>query len=442
MIKMYNQLIVMNLPYKRQKEKNILRNHEKNQGNSKWVKNSKEMPENILIRKFTPAVVFLRKGIYIRNQRRFDDLTRIKLYKEDFPMPEKDFADIDANYKSQTINDKILNFYDGFNSVAELEGFPYIDEEGRRSRVPLDIAKQCEREGVYNMSMQGAGELLRFRTDSDVIAVRAGFAEVYVGLNRGASAGFDLYSGKGGQLKFIGNRVIQPQQNQIEAMYSNLSDGDIKEYSLYFPLHCACCKIEIGINPDSKLLPPLPHALEKPVVFYGSSITNCGAVGRPGLGYPSIIARKLDFHLINMGLSGSCRGELCMAETIAKLDIAALVLEFDHNAPSPEFLEERHEPFFQHYRKYQPETPVLIMSKCDFDASDETKLRREIIINTWKNAVKQGDKNVYFLDGETLLEGDNREDCTQDRCHPNDYGSMLMAERISAKLRELISIPA
>jgi len=354
-------------------------------------------------------------------------------------MPEKDFANIDANYKSQVIGNTTLSFYDGFNSQAELEGFPYIDKLGRRSRVPLDIARQCEREGVFNMSMQGAGEILRFRTDSDVIAVRACFSEVYVGNNRGASAGFDLYSGRTSQIKFHGNRVIPQQQDQIEAMYSNLHCGNITEYSLYFPLHCACNKIEIGITPGSKFMSPLPHVYEKPVVFYGSSITNCGSAGRPGLCYPSIVARKLDFHLINMGLSGSCRGEICIAQAIAGLDIAALVMEFDHNAPSPEFLEERHEPFFRYYRNRRLGTPVIIMSKCDFDASDSTRRRREIIRRTWENAVKQGDKNVYFLDGETLFAGKNREDCTQDGCHPNDYGAMLMAEQIAIKLSELSS---
>ena len=34
-------------------------------------------------------------------------------------------------------------------------------------------------------------------------------------------------------------------------------------------------------------------------------------------------------------------------------------MEFDHNAPSPEFLAARHEPFFRRYRSRRPETPVL-----------------------------------------------------------------------------------
>ncbi len=172
--------------------------------------------------------------------------------------------------------------------------------------------------------------------------------------------------------------------------------------------------------------------------FYGSSITNCGSAGRPGLVYPSIIARYMNFHLINMGFAGSCLGELCIADTIAKLDIAALVLEFDYNAPDSRFLTERHEPFFKRFRALQPETPVLMLSRCDFTPEPECKARREVVANTWRNAVKTGDRNVDFIDGETLFAGKFREECTQDCCHPNDYGAVIMAEHIGDRLKSLL----
>ncbi len=355
-------------------------------------------------------------------------------------MKEKNFADLDSNFKSREIGETQLNFYNAFAAPFVLEGFPYQDEQGRRSRLPLSVAAQCEQPGVYPMSMQGSGEVIRFRTNSPVIGLSAEFSEVYNGNNRGGSDGFDLYIGTGSESLFRGNRMIPVGADRIDALYNNHlpQDGSFYDCTLYFPYHCATSSIAIGIRPGCAVEAPTPHRRLKPVVFYGSSITNCGSAGRPGLVYPSIVARRLDFPLINMGLSGSCRGELCIADTIAELDIAALVLEFDHNAPTPEFLESRHEPFFRRYRSKRPDTPVLILSKCDFYPDDTSAIRRRIIQKTWMNAVNSGDTHVEFLDGETLFSGPWREECTQDCCHPNDYGAILMAERIADRLKRML----
>ncbi len=354
-------------------------------------------------------------------------------------MKEKSFAELDANYQSQEIGSCKLEFHDGFALPFALEGFPYIDAEGRRSRLPLDVAAQCDMPGVYPMSMQGAGEVIRFRTDSPCVGFRAGFSEVYNGKNRGGSNGFDLYTGTGPESVFRGNRFIPVGAEHIEALYERLpAEGGLYDCALYLPFHSATSAIAIGVAPGSVIEPPTPHRVAKPVVFYGSSITMCGSAGNPGLVYPSIIARQLDFHLINMGFSGSCRGELGIADTIAELDIAALVIEFDHNAPTAAFLAERHQPFFRRYREQRPETPILLMSRCDFRPDNDSPLRREIVMRTWQNAVSAGDRKVEFLDGETLFAGAFREECTQDCCHPNDFGAVRMAERIADRLKRLL----
>ena len=69
-------------------------------------------------------------------------------------MNEKNFAELDANFKSRTIGNRELEFRDGFAAPFALEGFPYIDGEGRRSRLPLDIARMCDKkEGVFPLSL-------------------------------------------------------------------------------------------------------------------------------------------------------------------------------------------------------------------------------------------------------------------------------------------------
>lgn len=56
-------------------------------------------------------------------------------------VPEKDFSDLDTNYKPQNVNGREMVFHDGFAAPFALEGFPFLDAEGHRSRLPLEAAE-------------------------------------------------------------------------------------------------------------------------------------------------------------------------------------------------------------------------------------------------------------------------------------------------------------
>ena len=77
-----------------------------------------------------------------------------------------------------------------------------------------------------------------------------------------------------------------------------------------FPLYGGAAKVEIGLKEGCMILPPLPHKTNLPVLFYGSSITQGGCASRPGNAYTSMLCRKVDAEQINLGFSGSGRGEI------------------------------------------------------------------------------------------------------------------------------------
>jgi glutamine synthetase len=51
---------------------------------------------------------------------------------------------------------------------------------------------------------------------------------------------------------------------------------------------------------------------------------------------------------------------------------------------------------------------------------------------------EEGDKYVYFVDGCRLFDGELKESCTVDGCHPNDLGERKMAGYIGSVLAEVI----
>ena len=93
---------------------------------------------------------------------------------------EKDFSNLDRNYKNTSINGLELEFHPGYEAPIRVEGFPFTRPDGRPCRIPEDIVKRCEA-SLATYAFQGAGEQIRFRTDSPYFGIRAVFAEVNTG---------------------------------------------------------------------------------------------------------------------------------------------------------------------------------------------------------------------------------------------------------------------
>ena len=161
-----------------------------------------------------------------------------------------------------------------------------------------------------------------------------------------------------------------------------------------------------------------------------------GCASHPGNAYFNILSRRLDADIVNLGFSSGCKGEEAMAEYLANLDMSVLVYDYDHNADSAEFLKETHERTFKIIRKKQPNLPVIMITAADrkFGIPE----RRDVIYQTYKNAVISGDNNVYFIDGSTIYAPVGRGLCTVDHIHPNDIGFLMMANAVETVIKKIL----
>ena len=195
-------------------------------------------------------------------------------------------------------------------------------------------------------------------------------------------------------------------------------------------------ELYIGLQKDAVLKEAKPYKNTKPIVYYGSSVTQGGCASRPGMSYQAIISREFDYDYINLGFSGNGRAEDEIAEYISNLDMSVFVYDYDYNAPTPEYLEETHEKMFKTIREKQPDLPIIMMSRPKFFLNDRERKRRSIIETTYKNAISAGDKNVYFIDGEALTEL-CKDEGTVDGTHPTDFGFVSMANAVSKVLANI-----
>ena len=344
-----------------------------------------------------------------------------------------DIAKIDKNFAVETkIEREGLVFFDAESAPFRICGV-YRDGDKFR-RLPEAVSKAAN-DGVWRLHANTAGGRVRFVTDSPFIAISACMGNVgkmphfpFTG-----SIGFDLYSGK----RYF--RTFVPPVDVTEH-FEGIRDVEpgLREYTINFPLYSEVRKLYIGLQEGCRLEAAPEYTYSTPVVYYGSSITQGGCASRPGCAYQSIITRNLDCDHINLGFSGSARGEEAIADYIAGLKMSAFVYDYDHNAPTPEHLEATHEKMFRTIRAAQPELPILMLTRPKYYLSREEQERQAIVRRTYENALAAGDKNVYFIPGTELLLDLVREEALVDNCHPADGGFISMAHVIGQKLKEIL----
>lgn len=289
-----------------------------------------------------------------------------------------------------------------------------------------------------------AGIRLRFRSNTAVLSLKAEimFLPDMSRMTRAGSHGFDLYVGCDGEVP-VYKQTFMPESGsrQVLGEYVLPDGGRMRDFELNFPLYNGVAQFALGLSGNARLQPAIPRRLDKPVIFYGSSITQGGCASRPGNAYVNLLAQQLQIPTVNLGFSGNAKGEPEVARYIASRPMAAFVMDYDNNAESPEALMATHEPFFRIIREAQPSLPIVLLSRPNFDADPaDGARRREVVRRTYELARAAGDKRVWFIDGQELFETELRDACTVDGCHPNDLGFYRMYRRIRPVLEEALCI--
>ena len=303
-------------------------------------------------------------------------------------------------------------------------------------RLPREVAIQTS-DNVAALQNNCAGGRVRFRTDSPRIAFRY-TSHAICRMNHfplSGSAGLDLYTREDGEERWIYGFI--PTENREYQSTVTVPYPGMHTYTLNLPTYAGIKEVLIGIEKEAHWEPAEPYKIEKPVVFYGSSITQGGCSSRPGNTYEACLSRALDFHFINLGFSGCCRAEIPMMEYIRSLDMSLFVYDYDHNSYQREELTERHARGYRMVREAHPDLPILLMNRPKFELDGEETLRREVIFDTYRQAREAGDRNIYFVDNRALM-AFARYDGTVDGCHPNDLGFYSMAQALEPVIREIL----
>ena len=349
----------------------------------------------------------------------------------------KTLKDYDINFDVLTASSKKdIEFYNILGEPFRIYGL--IDKENYR-RLPKEISVKVS-EGVDVLCRNTAGGRVRFKTDSAYIAVKVFVPSVNLmpHMALAGSLGFDVYERKDGEYTHMSTLLPGWGMTEINNIETNgyfdclveFDEKRMRDLTINFPLYNDVNDVFVGIEKTANLLPGDEYTNKKTVVYYGSSITQGGCASRPGNCYSHILSRTFDNDFYNLGFSGNAKGENAIANYIADMNMDVFLYDYDHNTPNPEHLLKTHERMFKKIRDKNPKLPIIMLSSPRYYPDTEFDERREIIRTTYKNALKIGDENVWFIEGNRIYDIFGGDGCTVDRIHPNDLGFMCMAEAI------------
>jgi hypothetical protein len=326
-----------------------------------------------------------------------------------------------------------------------VEGQGWQDTKGPYDRLPAR-AEKTVREAVWSLSRHSAGICIHFATDARALQARWTLSSSRLEMPHMAAtgvSGLDLYvRTEDGRWRWLATGQPREQTNAV-TLVQGLPEGE-REYLLYLPLYNGVTNVELGVPKGAVLRPaaPRPADRRKPLVFYGTSITQGGCASRPGMVHTAILGRWLDRPVINLGFSGNGRMEAEVAQLMAELDAAVYVIDCLPNIGADE-VRARTEPLVKILRDAHPTTPILLVE--DRNYTDAYLLPNKQARNATSQAAlkevfqrlkAQGDDRLFYLAGDQLL-GDDSEG-TVDSSHPTDLGFMRQAEAFQKALQPLL----
>lgn len=324
----------------------------------------------------------------------------------------------------------------------EVNGLPWLAENnGELIRLPHRLKDQVP-PAVWNLGLQPSGGRIRFRTDSSRLAIKLEYPSKpnMTNMHAFGQTGVDLYIDG-----VYASTAIAPttaeKGNIIDHTFFDKLPKQDREITLYLPLYKPVTIHAIEMNDDAKLAKPRRFATAKPVVYYGTSITQGGCASRSGLSYQAILARQLNIDFINLGFSGNGKGEPAVANMVAEIDASVFVLDFSQNNPDIDSLRAVYEPFLTTVRAKHPTTPIIAITPiaASREAPKWPQFRTHITEVVTKH-IANGDKRLTLIDGLTLL-GPAQYDGLVDGVHPNDLGFQWMADGLAPHIAKVLNLP-
>lgn len=334
---------------------------------------------------------------------------------------------------------KKLQWYNAAELLVQGKGWE--DTEYPYDRLPVR-AKGSVRQPVWELGKCPAGVSIRFTTDSSSLCVRWDGIRSMSHMPATGVSGVDLYTIYEGAPRWLAVGIPESERNE-SLLFCGLPQ-ELRDYILYLPLYSPTTEVGLGIPPRFIIRPARPSE-KRPLVFYGTSITQGGCASRPGMCYPSILSRKLDIPAINLGFSGNGIMEPEVIDLLCELEPSVYVLDNMPNMKA-ELVRHRAGNTIKKLAAARPNTPIVIVESmfyCDAflkkERFDRCGSSNKTLRAVSEKLMGDGIENLHYVEGGDLIGGDG--EATVDGTHFSDLGFIRFSEKIFPLLKKLTSGP-
>ena len=326
-----------------------------------------------------------------------------------------------------------------------VEGRGWGDQQRKRwfDRLPAK-AEGSVTDAVWSLSRDSAGMMVRFKTDAREIYARYTVSKEKLGsphMPATGVSGLDLYArDESGAWRWV--MVTKPTVPTIEAVVISGLAAGTREYAAYLPLYNGVESLEIGV-PAGAMFQGLPPRTDKPIVFYGTSITHGACASRPGMVHTAILGRRFDRPVLNLGFSGNGKMDAAVGSLLTEVDAAVYVIDCLPNM-APAMVAARCGPLVKQLREAHPATPIVLVedrrntnSWILPDRNKHHDANHAALKTAYEQLVKDGVKELFYIEGDHLY-GDDTEGAT-DASHASDLGFMRQADIFEPILRTAVA---
>lgn len=328
---------------------------------------------------------------------------------------------------------------------------------------------------MVRRTYSAAGMAVRFRTNSKKVVFRFTFLDYPEGLNTGPEMNwelsrppyFDVYR-DGKYLNSVPGKVVFYEQDlavfdasseAAQALTPQELASPESEYMILLPHYYRNAEIVmggIGIDKDAQLVVAAPRQLPV-VLFHGGSITHGHGATTPRETFVWQSCEIAKCQPINLGFGGSAWGDQVVADYIAsRSDWDVFVLNMGQNSiggsdssGKPETVEQygkKYDAFIGTVRAKYPEKPIIcltpILSHEDItrrkNRNGESSRQYRDVMQQVVEQRQKTDRNLYFIDGLKLVNDPIYLQPT-DQVHPNQAGTMRLAEGVADVLKPILA---
>lgn len=288
--------------------------------------------------------------------------------------------------------------------------YPYLSEF-QASQWKAIVSEQC------------SGVRLCFSTDSENIFIE--LAEVFEGMQ------MDLYVND--QYK----ESVGLSENETVVKFTSL-EGGYNKITIWLDQRFSFKLKSIWIDKGARI--NKTSNFRKIWVHYGSSISHSREAGSPSTTWTSLVSRKLQFNLTNLGYAANCALEPMVGKMIRDIPADYITMKLGINVHAGHLSRRTFLPnaigLVSLIREKHPKAPIVIISpiysppredirKWEFGLT--LKDMRNILEEVVERFRQQGDVNIYYVDGLKIF-GQKEAEYLPDQLHPNAEGQFALAD--------------